>query len=700
MKSFSAIEQLFQPSLFSDVDDKSACTYSFDYGATLRLLLVLEVELVIISVSSLSSLFQRNDCSELITLFGHLAGCTILAVQNETLEGVTKMGYGIPEQVLGHCACLLISSSCTHSSTRLANFVCLKPGNHHLEMRSVHRKIQYCTYLDNLSLVTGRNLGKTQWLDEASVNAQFDLLYHFQSFGIKNGDRRISTRTSIFNKNGYAMSLMASMKNMMHLNSLLRHALNGLIQLSNIINHAHFASAVDMKVFLSRKEKFQVLLDWLSKVFYLKHSFNAKEGDIATMFFWRFGQDSIFDNKRIMACQLLKTALRLIRTIQRQYYSHRTTIYFEDEVGFMLHPMHDRDSSEFDDHIADTTGQAKHGKVASTSCSSLHTLNLSLLAHIKDVKTIIASRAHKLQLTLTNIRKEIVETTDILQRCFNVPSVNDRVNSCKSAVNSAEVLIVCSVPPSKISWSFASPFSTSITPFVFLSRIIPIAIFSEFRTTRKPLLSKLLDAIADVVYSGTCNGYISDCALFDIIRRVDNLHHNMFNSHLETELYRMSNTVICLGSNGLLILDEPCQSTGLKESDLLVWSFLEYFLQNSVKVVLKSNTPAVRAFTRIYSTCCSSLNRVKKLSATPTDPVSDMDNLTSSLTSTFSLTIRERAQRLHSIFDNQCLCESAVPLTQRLDHCIVKWAQSIVYHMTLAGYQRSREYVSSIFDSL
>ena len=697
MNSTSATESLFQPSLSSGIDDKSACTYSFDYGATLRLLLVLEIELVMISVGSLSSLFQRNDYGELVTLFGHLIGCTILTVQNETLEGFTKMGYRIPEQLLGHCACLFIPSPCTASSTRLVNFVCLKPRIHHMKTRLVHCQcVQYCTYLDNLSLFTGRNVHRTQWLDEASVNSQFDLLYHFQSFEIKNGNRRISVWKSILNTSSDAMSSMTSMKDMMHLNSLLRYAFNGLIQLSNTIHYAHFASAVDMKVFLSRKEKFQVLIDWLSTVFYLKHSFKAKEGDLATMFFWRFGQDSVFDNKRIIACQLLKTALRLIRAIQRRFYPHRTAIYFEDEVGLMLRPTHDRDGF---DHIVDATGQAKHGKAASTSYSSLNTLNLSLVTYIKDAKTIISSRAHKLQRNLSNIRKEVGETTHILHRCLNMPSVSDGVSSCKSAVNSVEVLILCSVPPFKISWSFASPFSTSIMPFVFLSRIIPIAIFSEFRMTQKPLFSKLLDAIADVVYSGTCDGYISDCALFGIIRCVDNLHHHMFDSHLETELYRISNAVTCLGSNGLLILDEPCQSTGPKESDFFVWSFLEFFLQNSVKVVLKSNTPAVRAFTCTYSACSSSLNRVKKLSANSTGTISNTDNLTSSLTSIFSPAIGERAQRLRSVFHNPRPCESAVPL-QTQDRCIVKWAQSIVYHMTLAGYQQSREYVSTLFDLL
>lgn len=699
MKSTSTTERLLQPSLSSGIDDKSACTYSFDYGATLRLLLVLEIEVVIISVSSLSSLFQRNDYGELVTLFGHLIGCTILTVQNETLEGFTKMGYRIPEQLLGHCACLFIPSPCTDSSTRLANFVCLKPIIYHMKTRPVHcQYVQYCTYLDNLSLFTGRNVHRTQWLDEASVNSQFDLLYHFQSFEIKSGNRRMSVRTSILNTSSDTMSSMTPMEDMMHLNSLVRYALNGLIQLSNTIHHAHFAPAVDMKVFLSRKEKFQVLFDWLSTVFYLKHSFNAKEGDLATMFFWRFGQDSIFDNKRIIACQLLKTALRLIRTIQRQYYPHRTAIYFEDEVGLMLRPMHDRDGLGFA-HIVDTTGQAKHGKVASTSCSSLHTLNLSLVTYIKDAKTIISSRAHTLQRNLLNIRREVGETTHILQRCLNMPSVSDGISSCKSAVNSVEVLIVCSVPPFKISWSFASPFSTSIMPFLFVSRIIPIAIFSELRMTQKPLFSKLLDAIADVVYSGTCDGYISDCALFGTIRRVDNLHHHMFDSHLETELYRISNAVTCLGPNGLLILDEPCQSTGPKESDFFVWSFLEFFLQNNVKVVLKSNTPAARAFTCTYSTSSSSLNRVKKLYANSTGTISDTDNLTSSLTSIFSPAISERAQRLRSVFQNPRPCESAVPL-QTQDRCIVKWAQSIVYHMTLAGYQQSREYVSTLFDLL
>lgn len=697
MKSTSATERLFQPSLSSGIDDKSACTYSFDYGATLRLLLVLEIELVMISVSSLSSLFQRNDYGELVTLFGHFIGCTILTVQNETLEGFTKMGYQIPEQLLGHCACLFIPSPCTASSIRLANFVFLKPRIHHTQTRLVQcQYVQYCTYLDNLSLFTGRNVHRTQWLDEASVNSQFDLLYHFQSFEIKSGNRRISVRMSILNTSSDTISSLTSMNDMMHLNSLLRYALNGLIQLSNTIHHAHFAPAVDMKVFLSRKEKFQVLFDWLSTVFYLKLSFNAKEGDLATMFFWRFGQDSIFDNKRIIACQLLKTALRLIRAIQRQIYPYRTAIYFEDEVGLMLRPMHDRDGLGFD-HIVD--GQAKHGKAASTSCSSLNTLNLSLVTYIKDAKTIMSSRAHKLRRNLSKIQKEVGETTHILQRCLNMPSASDRVSSCKSAVNSVEVLIVCSVPPFKISWSFASPFSTSIMPFVFLSRIIPIAIFSEFRMAQKPLFSKLLDAIGDVVYSGTCDGYISDCALFGIIRRVDNLHHHMFDSHLETELYRISNAVTCLGSNGLLILDEPCQSTGPKESDFFVWSFLEFFLQNSVKVVLKSNTPAARAFTCTYSTCSSSLNRVKKLSAKSIGTISDTDNSTSSLSSIFSPAIGERAQRLRSVFHSRLPCESAVPL-QTQDRCIVKWAQSIVYHMTLAGYQQSREYVSTLFDLL
>ena len=330
---------------------------------------------------------------------------------------------------------------------------------------------------------------------------------------------------------------------------------------------------------------------------------DVKFGALSDIFLWKSGIDRTFDLYRVSLCQIAEDIFTFIINQQRLFGFQSRVLKYRKHCGFDWYVQHS-ELYKLDDYRGTRVTafdncpsklKTKSGGYTRLSCCHLDCLNARFEAKLADLERRRTLMYQNLEATLQSAKSCLGITMHSMKYvvCFFERST-DFCRNTRPFMNENGVFLV-DAPGVQFGESCASRslLLTHATPFVLVT--------GPSMSGKSTFIQRVAELTTLALSTRFINARHMYCPLFDVVFHHGEEQIGLFSSHFFSDLKLLQSIISTCSSSALVLLDEPCKSTSVREAECIMWVFLEFLLQRSVKLVLVSHLRTVVDFGVVYS---------------------------------------------------------------------------------------------------
>jgi hypothetical protein len=330
---------------------------------------------------------------------------------------------------------------------------------------------------------------------------------------------------------------------------------------------------------------------------------DVKFGALSDIFLWKSGIDRTFDLYRVSLCQIAEDIFTFIINQQRLFGFQSRVLKYRKHCGFDWYVQHS-ELYKLDDYRGTRVTafdncpsklKTKSGGYTRLSCCHLDCLNARFEAKLADLERRRTLMYQNLEATLQSAKSCLGITMHSMKYvvCFFERST-DFCRNTRPFMNENGVFLV-DAPGVQFGESCASRslLLTHATPFVLVT--------GPSMSGKSTFIQRVAELTTLALSTRFINARHMYCPLFDVVFHHGEEQIGLFSSHFFSDLKLLQSIISTCSSSALVLLDEPCKSTSVREAECIMWVFLEFLLQRNVKLVLVSHLRTVVDFGVVYS---------------------------------------------------------------------------------------------------
>ena len=339
--------------------------------------------------------------------------------------------------------------------------------------------------------------------------------------------------------------------------------------------------------------------------------------DVLGIFAWNSGKNRTLDLCRQALCTIAKSIFMMISAKLAEMGVSSRVILYKKHTGFLWFVR------EYETHrvraynaIVSQRNTHTYGpidsfgiQVSAQKCLRGEMYNRLISAQLDNLNMRFEAAMHRAFRISCELHTDTCERLTYLQRSvcnsvralkctadmFRLPEVDNvaHIRTCRPTMNDSEALIL---------ENFRSdvPSQTSTRFTISISRLIPIVLIMDANTSRKSAYFRCLFRNVMLILSGRfVDANHATCPAMEFMAN-HALQKGLFISNFFDECMNLSKIISMSKGHSLVLLDEPCRSTSINESEYVMWAVLELLLRRSTKIVLSSHLKTLKYFADMY----------------------------------------------------------------------------------------------------
>lgn len=305
---------------------------------------------------------------------------------------------------------------------------------------------------------------------------------------------------------------------------------------------------------------------------------DVKFGALSDIFLWKSGIDRTFDLYRVSLCQIAEDIFTFIINQQRLFGFQSRVLKYRKHCGFDWYVQHS-ELYKLDDYRGTRVTafdncpsklKTKSGGYTRLSCCHLDCLNARFEAKLADLERRRTLMYQNLEATLQSAKSCLGITMHSMKYvvCFFERST-DFCRNTRPFMNENGVFLV-DAPGVQFGESCASRslLLTHATPFVLVT--------GPSMSGKSTFIQRVAELTTLALSTRFINARHMYCPLFDVVFHHGEEQIGLFSSHFFSDLKLLQSIISTCSSSALVLLDEPCKSTSVREAECIMWVFLEF----------------------------------------------------------------------------------------------------------------------------